>query len=72
MSLSGLFMKREPMATTTASKRSDMMTTVVRSLPVGLLRTVPAVGMLKVGAWTVVGVLISVMAGAVGWVVIGA
>ena len=44
------------------------MTTVVRSLPVGLLRTVPAVGMLKVGAWTVVGVLISVMAGAVGWV----
>jgi hypothetical protein len=28
--------------------------------------------MLKVGAWTVVGVLILVMAGAVGWVVFGA
>eukprot|EP00900_Chrysochromulina_parva_P025755 jgi/Chrpa1/7813/Chrysochromulina_OHIO_Genome00016297-RA len=68
MSLSGLFKKREPMATTTASKRSDMMTTVVRSLPVGELK----VGVVELGAWTVVGVLILVMAGAVGWVKLGA
>ena len=31
ISLSGLFLKREPMATTTASKRSERMTMAVRS-----------------------------------------
>jgi len=45
-------LKREPMATTTASKRSDMTTMVVRSLPVGELRiaSCPEVGTLQVGA----------------------